>query len=332
MGRSKGASSYNVEREIRKLAKLRLAEENSVTGSKTVEEHGPAYEIPGSLYLFIQRALALRKHLKTNKNDEDAKFNLRCVEGKIPIIASYHKSVHELPADWKYNPDTTSNLVARECPTPDESRPISEEKKTEKGPRNYANIYNVPLDTADQKTWKKFRELDEAVPALTEIVYPNDEEQKTSVKDDHIIVRFIGEFAVDAFNKSCQKYVNKDRVKTLSQAKFRRCKYHKMTTAYHFYLTIVAIEQGKLGVYETIVECNPHDGARTLEKFVLTDLATNKKAVAANRRAKAIPGSTYETGEDGSPDLKDYNTSGMVRRETKGGYDYHNPFGFERIW
>nr|GEV05173.1 ribonuclease H-like domain-containing protein [Tanacetum cinerariifolium] len=32
-----------------------------------------------------------------------------------------------------------------------------------------------------------------------------------------------------------------------------------------------------------------------------------------------------------SPDLKDYNTSGMVRMKTKGGYDYHNPFGFERV-
>ena len=49
---------------------------------------------------------------------------------------------------------------------------------------------------------------------------------------------------------------NKDRVKT---------------TTYHFHLTIVAIEQQKLGVYETIVECNPHDGERTLEEFVLTD-------------------------------------------------------------
>ncbi|GKF22929.1 hypothetical protein Tco_0075251, partial [Tanacetum coccineum] len=48
-----------------------------------------------------------------------------------------------------------------------------------------------------------------------------------------------------------------------------RC-YSKFGTAYHFYMTIEAIEEGNLGTYLAEVICNSSGGARTLCKFVLT--------------------------------------------------------------
>lgn len=51
-------------------------------------------------------------------------------------------------------------------------------------------------------------------------------------------------------------------------------------------MTIEAIEQGKLGVYEVSVECDSANGARTLSKFVLTN-RTPVKVTRFNNLAKS---------------------------------------------
>ncbi|PWA34644.1 40S ribosomal protein S13 [Artemisia annua] len=113
-------SSYIVEDDIRKFAKIRLDahgvdKENSIAGSNTVKKHGVGCEVPGDIYNDVQQALALMKHLETNKNDEDAKSDLRHVEAMIRMSTRYHKMNDNLPSDWKYNPATASTLVAKKC-------------------------------------------------------------------------------------------------------------------------------------------------------------------------------------------------------------------------
>ena len=50
------------------------------------------------------------------------------------------------------------------------------------------------------------------------------------------------------------------------------CKYVKTDEAYYFFMTIEAIEEGNLGVYEAKVNCDIYDDVRiTLSKFILSD-------------------------------------------------------------
>ncbi|GJV47980.1 ribonuclease H-like domain-containing protein [Tanacetum coccineum] len=51
---------------------------------------GLCLKFHGIKYRYTQKALSLRKHLK-NKNDEDAKVDLCCVEGRIQVCVDYHK-------------------------------------------------------------------------------------------------------------------------------------------------------------------------------------------------------------------------------------------------
>ncbi|PWA99814.1 40S ribosomal protein S13 [Artemisia annua] len=258
---------FRVDDDIRKFSKIRLDahgidKENSIP----VQKHGLASEVPGDIYYYAQQALALMKRLKTNKNDEDAKRDLRRAEGMIRTCTRYHKMNDNLPSDWKYNPATASTLVVKKC------KPF--QAKTEvikKGPRIFPPVYDVPLDKEDQETWMKFKKRDEAITALEFISYPIQEKDLTTVKKDDIIIKFISDFAIDAFNKCCQMYVNKNEDNYIRKAEIRTCKYHKLTTEYVFYMTILAIEQGILGIYETKVECDFHNGSRTLCKFELTD-------------------------------------------------------------
>nr|XP_043619374.1 uncharacterized protein LOC122591214 [Erigeron canadensis] len=65
-------------------------------------------------------------------------------------------------------------------------------------------------------------------------------------------------------------HVKKDVHNNLHDFEILECKYLKIAKAYYFYMTIEAIEEGNLGVYETKVVCN-NDGRRTLSKFLLTN-------------------------------------------------------------
>ncbi|GKB75168.1 hypothetical protein Tco_0936580 [Tanacetum coccineum] len=116
-------------------------------------------EFPRDKYRYAQEALALRKHLK-NKNDEDAKMDLCCVEGKIRVCVDYHKMN-----------DATENRIVHK-------------------------IYHVSLDKEEQESWMKFRELAESITALEGIHYPIREEDLTTVKKDDNLAGFIGEYVV----------------------------------------------------------------------------------------------------------------------------------------
>nr|GEV37214.1 hypothetical protein [Tanacetum cinerariifolium] len=115
-----------------------------------------------------------RKHLK-NKNEEDAKMDLSCVEGKIHVCVDYPNM-----NDASENSKFLAFIFYKKI---DNNRIVHK-------------IYHVSLDKEEQETWMKFKELAESITALKEIRYPIREEDLTTVKKDYNLVGFIGEYAV----------------------------------------------------------------------------------------------------------------------------------------
>ncbi|EOY24477.1 Ribosomal protein S13A, putative [Theobroma cacao] len=77
-----------------------IAQVKSVTGSKILrilKAHGLAPEIPEDLYHLIKKAVAIRKHLESNRKDKDSKFRLILVESRIHRLARYYKKTKKLP-------------------------------------------------------------------------------------------------------------------------------------------------------------------------------------------------------------------------------------------
>nr|GEX54826.1 hypothetical protein [Tanacetum cinerariifolium] len=181
-------------------------------------------------------------------------------------------------------------------------------------------------DELGQKAWQKFKRRDAKITALTELSILTLEQDKKPLTATSDLVRYIGAFAVDVFNKCSQMYINKGNKKNVSDAKIMDCKYLKFEEDYLFYVTLKAIEQGIPGVYETTIKCEFDDGAISLDTFVLK----YRKPSGTVKGAKFSPESTYETVTDGStePEVSFYPVSGMVLRRNKGGgYDFRHPRG-----
>lgn len=60
-------------------------------------------DLPEDLLNLIRRAIMIRKHLETNKQDMFAKRGLQRTESKIKRLVKYYKNIKKLPADWKYD-------------------------------------------------------------------------------------------------------------------------------------------------------------------------------------------------------------------------------------
>ena len=101
---------------------------------------GLAPEIPEDLYFLIKKAVAVRKHLSTNRKDKDSKLyvfhhrkynivmrffhmsltdhcsfrisRLILIESRIHRLSRYYKTVGVLPPTWRYESATASTLVA----------------------------------------------------------------------------------------------------------------------------------------------------------------------------------------------------------------------------
>nr|XP_043630676.1 uncharacterized protein LOC122602004 [Erigeron canadensis] len=122
-----------------------------------------------------------------------------------------------------------------------------------------------PLNQKESKIWLEFKKLDKGNSV--------EEEEERSVNLSYPLVGVIGGFAVAAFNKACE--LIKKVGHNLHDFEYMECKYVKDTEDYLFYMTIEAIEEGNLGVYEAIVVCPRAEVGTclqlTLLKFVLTD-------------------------------------------------------------
>ncbi|CAL9073667.1 unnamed protein product, partial [Musa textilis] len=91
-----------VEESICKFAKKGLMP--SQIGAILRDSHGIAQvkSVTGSKMLRILKAhVAIRKHLKRNRKDRDAKLRLILVESRIHHLARYYKKTKKLSATWK---------------------------------------------------------------------------------------------------------------------------------------------------------------------------------------------------------------------------------------
>ena len=68
--------------------------------------------MPEDLYHLIKKAVAMRKHLERNRNDNDSKFRLIMTESRIQRLARYYKRQGVLAPSWKYDSSTASTLVS----------------------------------------------------------------------------------------------------------------------------------------------------------------------------------------------------------------------------
>eukprot|EP00043_Microstomoeca_roanoka_P020670 m.253655 g.253655 ORF g.253655 m.253655 type:complete len:154 (-) comp17261_c0_seq1:134-595(-) len=92
-----------------------IAQVKSITGTKVLrilKASGLAPELPEDLYCLIKKAVAMRKHLETNRNDKDCKFRLILVESRIHRLARYYREKGVVPPTFKYESATASALVA----------------------------------------------------------------------------------------------------------------------------------------------------------------------------------------------------------------------------
>ncbi|GJZ63880.1 hypothetical protein Tco_0620301, partial [Tanacetum coccineum] len=91
-------------------------------------------------------------------------------------------------------------------------------------------------------------------PGLGSISLRDYEKERIPIKVENPIVRLIGVFAIAAFNKLIHKHVKPGITDNLYACEFMECSYIKMDgTNYYFHMTIEAMKDEKLGVYETKV-------------------------------------------------------------------------------
>jgi small subunit ribosomal protein S13e len=73
---------------------------------------GLAPSIPEDLWHLVKKAVAVRKHLETNRKDKDSKFRLILIESRIHRLARYYKTKQQIPPTFKYDSATASTLIA----------------------------------------------------------------------------------------------------------------------------------------------------------------------------------------------------------------------------
>jgi len=86
-----------------------------VTGNKILrilKSQGLSPKIPEDLFQLVKKAVAVRKHLETNRKDKDSKFRLILIESRIHRLARYYKTKQQIPPSFKYEATTASTLVA----------------------------------------------------------------------------------------------------------------------------------------------------------------------------------------------------------------------------
>ena len=79
--------------------------------SQVLQDGGVKVEYPDDVMSLIERAMRMRAHLKTNKQDMLNRTKLLHVESKIKRLAKYYTTHGQLPADWKYDPAKAALLV-----------------------------------------------------------------------------------------------------------------------------------------------------------------------------------------------------------------------------
>ena len=86
-----------------------------LTGKKIhriLKKKGCAPKLPEDLFNMIKKAVAMRKHLSKNKNDNDCKFRLNIKESRIHRLTRYYRKTGKVTPTFKYNSNIASSLVS----------------------------------------------------------------------------------------------------------------------------------------------------------------------------------------------------------------------------
>lgn len=60
----------------------------------------------------IKKAVAIRKHLEKNKNDNDSKFRLNIKESRIHRITRYYRKTGKVASNFKYESKKAGTLIS----------------------------------------------------------------------------------------------------------------------------------------------------------------------------------------------------------------------------
>ncbi|GJU26759.1 hypothetical protein Tco_1165380 [Tanacetum coccineum] len=169
--------------------------------------------------------------------------------------------------------------------------------------RELPNIYDVPLNEREHKVWLEFMKFDKDRPELFAIDERLVRQGRIPIELDHPLVLVIRDFAVAAFNENWEMHVKKGDENHIHDFELMECYYVKVNKYYYFLMTIEAMEEGNLGVYEVHASCRRFDGRLTLSKFILTN-----HTPIGGMKGKALSElrSIYETAKGVEKDINIY--------------------------
>lgn len=72
--------------------------------TQVIAEKNLLKELPEDLIALMRRAVYIRKHLETNKQDMTAKRGLQLTDSKINRLIKYYKKAGKIPIEWKLDP------------------------------------------------------------------------------------------------------------------------------------------------------------------------------------------------------------------------------------
>ncbi len=79
--------------------------------TRYLRDNAEVPEIPEDLANLMRKAIGMRKHLDSNKNDLHNRRWLQLTENKIRRLAKYYRGTGRLPSNWQYRPETAEMLI-----------------------------------------------------------------------------------------------------------------------------------------------------------------------------------------------------------------------------
>jgi small subunit ribosomal protein S15 len=81
---------------------------------KVLADNGIESKLPSDMLALMKKAVNMREHISSNKNDQHNKLRLTRIESKIWRLSKYYKREGRIPADWKYDPKQAELLIKGE--------------------------------------------------------------------------------------------------------------------------------------------------------------------------------------------------------------------------
>ncbi|PWA42875.1 hypothetical protein CTI12_AA540920 [Artemisia annua] len=126
-----------------------------------------------------------------------------------------------------------------------------------------SRILLVPMNQEARECWLEF----------TKDALWREDEGEVLVDPHHPIVILMSNFAVSAFNELCRMYYKKGQEKNIYGAQVTKFIFTTNDHGCTFFITIEALEEDVLGVYQATVICTIPEGERTLIEFTRLPLS-----------------------------------------------------------